>query len=335
MRCAVLLTTASACRFIAYLGEDKMSAEDLLLRGAHNLVTMATDKAYTPGVQLSPRWNASQFALRNVDENLDGFGVAWYVDGSDYARRIRSPDAVAPLHGDLLKLVRGHPTVPYMAMNNSCVSDTATKNSDVLRSRAMFGHVRAKSAGPLDRKNSHPFVYNTLTWMHNGGIVSFDAVKDRIRDAISTYGLVAGSTDSELAGAMFVDKLNDKQGPPFSLDALKGAMRATVKGIVELTEDHGDSSLNFAVTDGTNLVVSRYRSAKLEDPPTLYYKLQHDAKAIVVASEPLVTDPTALKEWTLLGKDRLLAFSPSAGLTIDCIDPETCDQDLSLRFKAI
>lgn len=328
-----------ACRFIMYLGAEEMEASEVLLSPPHNLLTMATESAreHTPGATLSRRWNATQFALRNVDANLDGWGVSWYVNGSNFPRRIRSAEAAvdgSAGHGELLALARGSdPMVAYMATNNSCVSDPATRRGP-LKSRAMVGHVRAASAGGLDRLNSHPFVFNTLTWVHNGGIAEFEtAVRDRLRAALdpSVLALVAGETDSEHAGAVFADKLRGFPHGAYTLDQLRTAMRTCLHYITELNADLSTSnSLNFGVTDGEALVVARYRSDPDEDPPTLYYKLLPQYDGILLASEPTDTDPAALADWTLLGKDRLLAFSPQAGLLVDCVDAESCDYDLPL-----
>ncbi|KAJ8599927.1 hypothetical protein CTAYLR_002872 [Chrysophaeum taylorii] len=328
----LLVVPAVACRFVVYVGDEEMSAEELLVVPDHNIIGLGTADAeeHTPGARSSGRFNASQFACRNVDKNLDGWGVSWYVEGSDFPRRIRSPEAVAidgRPHGELLKLIKGDPIIPFMATNNSCVSDVVPERRFPLRSKAILAHVRAASAGGLDKTNSHPFVYNTLTWVHNGAIAAFDEVKRRLRATLdpSILGLVAGDTDSEYAGAVFVDQLKGfPQGPSYSVDQLKAAMRTTLKHITELNEEFDDgNSLNFGVSDGKNLVVARYRSCPNEDPPTLYYKLARNG--VVVASEPLDTDPHHLLDWTLLGKDRFLSYGPSVGVVVECIDPLTCD----------
>lgn len=325
-----------SCRFVMYLGSDEMDAGDLMLTSAHNLMNMATKPAleHTPGAKLSSRWNHTQFALRNVDENLDGWGVAWYVDGSAYPRRVRSAEPIVSghrPHRDLVHLIRGtgH-LIPYMATNNSCVSDVMPFGRfGRLRSKAILGHVRAASTGKLDIRNSHPFVYNTLAWVHNGAIGDFDAIKDRIAASLdpNIQALVAGETDSEYGGALFVDKLKGFPLGSYTVEQLRTAMRTTLRYITETNAEFGDSnSLNFGVTDGNSLVAARYRSNPLEDPPTLYYKVLE--AGIIVASEPLDTDPRRLLDWTLLGKDRLLSYSPSTGLLVDCVDPATCDDDM-------
>ena len=95
----------------------------------------------------------------------------------------------------------------------------------------------------------------------------------------------------------------------------------------DVCPDMPPSSLNFAVSDGTSLVVIRFRSSMSEDPPTLYYRIVEEG--VIVASEPSSSDAETLKEWTLLGKNRMLSYSPSTGVHVECVCPHSCDADVS------
>ena len=95
----------------------------------------------------------------------------------------------------------------------------------------------------------------------------------------------------------------------------------------DVCPDMPPSSLNFAVSDGTSLVVIRFRSSMSEDPPTLYYRIVEEG--VIVASEPSSSDAETLKEWTLLGKNRMLSYSPSTGVHVECVCPHSCDDDVS------
>ena len=64
-----------------------------------------------------------------------------------------------------------------------------------------------------------------------------------------------------------------------------------------------------------------------EDPPTLYYRIVPEG--VIVASEPSSSDAETLKEWTLLGKNRMLSYSPSTGVHVECVCPHSCDDDVS------
>ena len=346
----VLVPLVSGCRWIAYLGREEISGEELLLHPSHNLVEMATTVEEPrldacPGSRSSKRFNASQFALRNVDDNLDGFGVTWYSDESDFARRVRSGEPIVSETGVPHELFRALFTASaptFLTANNTCQSELQT--SSLLKSKAIFAHVRAASSGLAQQTNAHPFTFNTLSFVHNGCIAAFDDDVKSIIDErhAESLKLVAGSTDSEYAGALFVEHLRGfPQGPHYPLQSLRNAMRRTLREISELTQmvTADASSLNFAVTDGKSLVVSRYRTSAIEDPPTLYFKpIRGDdsrIQAVVVASEPLdlddLDDHTGLATWTLLGKDTMLSFNPDEGLTIECIDlgpNSSCDDNI-------
>ena len=182
-----------------------------------------------------------------------------------------------------------------------------------------------------------------MTWLHNGHVWGFEKFREALIAKLpkKLLPLVAGDTDSELAGAVFASHL---AGFPYrktyDLVALRAAMLATVANLrerslrVHETDDSHEcpadmppSSLNFAVSDGRSLVVIRFRSSMSEDPPTLYYRQVEEG--VIVASEPSSSDAETLKEWTLLGKNRMLSYSPSTGVHVECVCPHSCDDDVS------
>lgn len=294
-----------------------------------------------------------------------------------------------------------------------------------LESRVIFGHVRAASPGlPIDETNSHPFIFNTLLWMHNGALSDFETYRETLLRRLrpSVRGLLAGSTDSEYAGALFVNNLEGfspgrhLRKNRFSMAELRGAMRTTIaelralsaeaalelkmhssfdtprvcssapcEGTTILTNSSNNnfgsssppsgwspSSMNFAVSDGVGLVVTRFRSSRNQDPPTLYYKiglsneyratsftpsgsasvsppasspgsdsslphvptLSRGGGALTVASEPLETTEPALSAWRLLGKDRMISFHPDEGVRVECISDQ-CTSDTPADFGAV
>lgn len=236
-------------------------------------------------------------------------------------------------------------------------------------------------------------VFNHLLWMHNGMLADFDSYKHillkRLRPTVR--GMIQGSVDSEVAGALFCNNL---EGFPTRLDysmaEMRGAMRTMIAELRAFSAeaalnichthdvdhtcdvdsvDGGDcaplrslrsddkskwtpSSMNFAVTDGKGLIVTRFRSKDNEDPPSLYYQLgvekryttAHDVNnedkeeeegggdvkydwsahswqtdGLVVASEPLEETGPHLSSWRLLGKDKMISFHPSEGVRIECL----------------
>ena len=107
-------------------------------------------------------------------------------------------------------------------------------------------------------------------------------------------------------------------------------------------------SLNIAVSDGTHVVVSRYRSSVRQDPPSLYFRVggsfsceggklvasaaaDGKPRAVFVCSEPLSTTGRGSAvddEWTLIPKDHLLVIS---GRTVDEVPASSVAGGISLR----
>jgi hypothetical protein len=178
-----------------------------------------------------------------------------------------------------------------------------------------------------------------LAWLHNGAVHGFERIRDDLLEATrpAARRLVAGSTDSEIAGAVFADHLAGfPERRTYDLLSLRSAMAATIATIshVAAAADLGPacdaserpSSLNFAATDGVSLVVARYRSHPDEDPPTLYYRAVE--RGVYVASEPTSSKTEDLREWVLLGKNRMLSYSPASGVVVECVDHGDCDDDV-------
>lgn len=164
-------------------------------------------------------------------------------------------------------------------------------------------------------------------WMHNGNIGAWKYVKRPLASSLDDkwYLSTKGGTDSEWAFALFLHILaNDEHVDPsstpeggFGAKTLRGAMKKTIARINELIRTSipsnltlGDietrSLLNFAVTDGHSVVVTRYVSSKSDAAASLYYssgtdwvedprhkgqfQMQRRDKAsdvVLVASEPL------------------------------------------------
>ena len=127
--------------------------------------------------------------------------------------------------------------------------------------------------------------------------------------------------------------------------------QATIKTIVLLADEAGVTaacSLNIAVSDGTHVVVSRYRSSVRQDPPSLYFRVggsfsceggklvasaaaDGKPRAVFVCSEPLSTTGRGSAvddEWTLIPKDHLLVIS---GRSVDEVPASSVAGGISLR----
>ncbi len=127
--------------------------------------------------------------------------------------------------------------------------------------------------------------------------------------------------------------------------------QATIQTIVLLADEAGVTaacSLNIAVSDGTHVVVSRYRSSVRQDPPSLYFRVggsfaceggklvasaaaDGKPRAVFVCSEPLSTTGRGSAvddEWTLIPKDHLLVIS---GRSVDEVPASSVAGGISLR----
>lgn len=219
------------CRFAAYVGPE-ITIESLTTLPSHSIIK----QSYHAQERLEPL-------------NGDGFGIAWFNPGlSDEPAAYR---AVTPAWNDenLIHLAR------------------------VTRSTCILAHVRAASPGlGVSPFNCHPFLGDGFAFMHNGGVAGFSTLKrPLLRDVGDAlwYG-VRGTTDSEALFAVFRHKLASRTEDT-KHERMRGALEATIARVLELSKEHGVTDvhqLNLCVTDGTNMVVTRFASNG--EPNTLY-----------------------------------------------------------------
>ena len=274
------------CRFLVYKGRG-MFMSDLLLKTEQSLV-MQSHKAKE----------------RKEPLNGDGFGVGWYAPEIDPTPSVFTCIQPAWNNRNLFRL------------------------SDKIRSTCFFAHVRAASKeAHVSEFNCHPFQYEQFLWMHNGKITNFPRIKRRMRESLHDdyYNFIQGTTDSEHAFAVFLNQLG-KHISEYSINNLRDALIATIFQINDWQESAGSSEpslLNFALTDGYNILVSRYISNPENEPPTLYistgdrfeirdnkYRMvaaKHHPNAVIIASEPLTAERS---DWQPIAKNHLVMVSP-------------------------
>lgn len=250
---------------------------------------------------------------RNAAVNADGFGVGWYNLEVDPEPCIFTSIAPAEHNVNLARLCKK------------------------IQSHLIFGHVRAASLGsPVNDTNCHPFQFGRYLWMHNGCVANWSAVKRPITALLSScsYSYISGTTDSEIAGALFVDQLPShnphvEHSPQEIIDAMNRTIQILTQFVHALhIPGSGESlvsSLNFAVSDGKTVVATRFRDSPLEEPPSLYYckvthmemvanemEIHHDPKCgrkpkgVVIASEPLTYQS---ENWTLIPKNHMIVVT--------------------------
>ena len=170
------------------------------------------------------------------NEHPDGWGVAFYVDGSPHITR--SPTTA--LDCALFQRVSG-----------------------VVASETVLAHVRKKTVGELSVLNCHPFQYGKWIMAHNGDIRDFPTRRaelvQRIAPRLRRY--VLGDTDSEVLFFLFLTHLA-QQGPLQSrlgVEETSAALRnalGEVRSICDRGTEDNASLLTTIVTDGTTMVAA-------------------------------------------------------------------------------
>lgn len=211
------------CRFVAYIGAPLL-LQDLLYLPKNSLIKQ------------------SYHALERPEPlNGDGFGVGWYDSPNDFQPCVQT--YITP------------------AWSNRNLQRLASKIS----APCLFAHVRAASPGMfVTEANVHPFRFNQFLFMHNGSIANFELIKRRLRASLRDefYNFIQGTTDSEHAFALL---LNNIEKPFIETDAaeMRRAMIKTIAQIMEFLREakvSENSYFNFALTNGREMVVSRYGS---------------------------------------------------------------------------
>jgi len=297
---------------VVYMG-DRICLHNLLVVPANSILAQAspTHARFTPSAELEKFFDSNKHLIRNHLVNGDGFGISWY---SPHKKESAIYKSLLPAWNDR----------NFRELCDGIVSDN------------VFAHVRAASPGSaLSRENCHPFKYGRYTFMHNGGIAAFKDVRRKLRALVKDplYQLIEGSTDTETAFALFLDCLPDVEEAQ-SPEVLVAALQKTIALIVDVTKSYGPSSLNFAVTDGTNVLVTRYRNCPDEEPPTLYlafgseFTIEPNGElrmaekeikdTICISSEPLSYKP---EDWKLIPHNTLVLARPVANKQVVLMDP--------------
>lgn len=225
---------------------------DVVIKPDNSLLRQARDAIYHPGVID----NENQ---RNIIVNGDGFGLGWY--GASAKKGACCCKFITP------------------AWSNANLRNLG----EYIVSPLFLVHVRAATNGfnqeeeaIISNENCHPFKYGRWTFCHNGGIPHFKKMKRSIILHIKEayFQDISGNTDSEYIFALFLSLLPNNRDEEATMSQLIHTINTLISTILELCVATGikePPSLNICVTDGTNIVATRYRNG--ECPPSLYYKL--------------------------------------------------------------
>ncbi|KAL3135302.1 hypothetical protein ABBQ32_007500 [Trebouxia sp. C0010 RCD-2024] len=173
--------------------------------------------------------------------NGDGFGIGWFSQHQECKPTDPSPcvfTSVTP------------------AWNNENLGRLSCK----IVSPLVFAHVRAAYPGmPVSEQNCHPFQFSRYLWMHNGVIGGFMKIRRALLSTLAdaAYDTVSSfHSDSAISFSVFLNHLPDlesQQSPQVLLQAMEVSL------------------LNFVVSDGHNMIATRYVSHDGESPASLYY----------------------------------------------------------------
>lgn len=165
----------------------------------------------------------------------DGWGVAFYVDGSPHVTR--SP---------------GH-----------ALSDALFHRvSGVVSSETVLAHVRKATQGPQTVLNCHPFQYGRWVFAHNGDIPRFHqewrlALLAEVAPRLRRF--ILGETDSEVVFFVFLTRLEQygRLDKPHTSGDVIAALRTTLADVASLCAPLGANEelfLTCIVTDGNTMV---------------------------------------------------------------------------------
>jgi len=248
--------------------------------------------------------NQSSKAREREDPlNGAGFGLAWYPG-----------DAVPP--------AAFKSTSP--AWSNCNLREIAR----VTKTHCVLAHVRAASPGlPVTDLNCHPFVQGALSFMHNGEVGGFRAMRRKLLAGLSdeAFESISGSTDSEHAFAVFLDALAEQPEGADQTECLAAALQVTIGRLERLRQAVGTrepARLNFVVSDGERSVITRYASGDAT-ANSLYYSVGRmysceeglcrmrpggsQPSSVLVVSEPLDESDA----WVRVQPGTMVIVSPS------------------------
>jgi len=307
-----LPTCVWACRWAIYAGERTEAASSLFLSSAtagansNALDNQANNReqAFLGDAPDALHFDPSKFHLRNHRRNQDGWGVGWYSSKNPHvAKRYRDWEPAVTVEAVRVDnsgyLFSGDDVSIELVNSTNAELQAFTTN---IKSQVLFGHLRASSSssssgdggnvgeavGDLQRVNTHPFVYNGVLWMHNGGLPQnvLDHLKNTLLCDRLQRVLVQGATDSEHLGAFFVQQLiNEDETKEPSIEnfcaprASKEFVPSTTTTTTteteavqpEATEGEGDSTEDESTSTSTSTSTSSTTTLVTTPKPNFFY----------------------------------------------------------------
>jgi len=198
--------------------------------------------------------------------------------------------------------------------------------------RTVIAHVRAATVGEHSLANTHPFVFGTWTFAHNGTVRGFSEIWPWMQPQIDEDLLESrrGDTDSE-AAFYYLLSLARREGMDIEQAISTPHRWVEIMGqaILELEQrcSQADSvkpaRLNFVLTDGNTLIASRWRNTlywvqregihdcEICGIPHVHHEPRHHYRAAVIASEPITGE-----SWQEVPEASILSVNARLGLEI-------------------
>lgn len=190
--------------------------------------------------------------------NADGFGMAWYNS------KITNEPAI------------------FRSIQPAWNDNNLIHLANIIESKCFIGHIRASTIGDITKSNCHPFSYKEYTMVHNGAIDGFDKIRRSLMAELSDefFLEVKGNTDSECLFFLIMQYVYSGKGMP-----LNKAMEKAFTWVVNAQRENESSRLNIVITNGKEMIATRFVS-KDHRPLSLSYS-KDDDDSVVIASEPL------------------------------------------------
>lgn len=273
----------SMCRLYGFLANERTKVECTLVFAQNALLLQ------------------SRSDLRG-ESHPDGWGIAFYHDSvPEVERRATAAFAAEGLH----------------------FSATAER----IYTCAVLAHVRMATVGQPSLENCHPFSCGVWAFAHNGTVRAIDQVGRRMTEQTDPQ-LAAwrrGGTDSEQVFLWLLSRMQQNGmsptepcGDPLAVAELVGeSVRLLARWCEEAGADK-PARLNFVLTDGVNLIASRWNNTlhwvlregvhdcEICGIPHIDHDTGVDYRAVVVASEPITHEP-----WQEVPEGSILAVDGS------------------------
>ncbi len=190
--------------------------------------------------------------------------------------------------------------------------------------RTVVAHVRRATVGPPGMENTHPFVHGVWLFAHNGTVPNFDAVRERLIEALDSLHRteIRGSTDSEHIFRYLLTLWERWPQRP-----LLETLRVGLEQIIAWSQDIDPRqriSLNVIWTNGEQMVGSRLNrtlwylerdgvvTCEVCGQSHVHHKQDQHYRAVEIASEPITHE-----DWLQVPNGTVFAVDPDFCIHIE------------------